>query len=468
MSMDAELGYRTLTETAGALRRREISPVELTRAVLARIERLDPQLHSYITVLPERAVERAQVAERELSSGIDRGPLHGVPIAVKDLCFTKGIRTTCASLVLTDWVPDSTATVVERLEAAGAVLLGKLNMTEFAMSGYAPSLPIPRNPWDATRSPGGSSSGSGVATAAGLCFAALGTDTGGSIRGPAAWCGVVGLKPTYGRVSRHGVFPLGMTLDHVGPMTRSVADAAAMLDVMAGRDPHDPTSLDAPAPQCSAALTRGVRGLRVGVDDRFLGEFVHPDVVGALFAALEVLKKQGAEVIRVSVPEVGEILEGWFVLCAAEALVAHTATYPSRADAYGPSFRSFLDYGARLHAQDYARAHVNRVDFARRFQAVFETVDMFACPGAFMQAPPADAIDPYGIITPDFAPFIRFTAPFNFSGNPTLSVPAGFSPDGAPHGIQLVGPLLGEAVLCRVGHAYEQATEWHRRRPPVE
>lgn len=467
--MDTDMCYRTLTEVAAQLRRKELSSVELTRAVLARIERLDSQLHSYITVMPERALDSARRAERELTAGTDRGPLHGVPIAVKDLIFVRGIRNTCASRVLDDFVPDDDATVVERLEAAGAVLLGKLNLTEFAMSGYARSLPIPLNPWSLAHSPGGSSSGSGVATAAGLCFASLGTDTGGSIRGPSAWCGVVGLKPTYGRVSRHGVFPLGMTLDHVGPMTRSVADAAAVLDVIAGRDPRDPTSLDVPTPECGAALSRGVRGIRIGVDERFMGEFAHPDVVAALFAALDVLKTLGAQVVGVSLPAVDEeLLRGWFILCAAEALVGHQATYPSRADEYGPSFRSFLEYGAGLRAQDYAGAHLRRVEFARRFQSVFETADVFACPGMFMQPPPADALDPYGIITPEFAPFVRFTAPFNFSGNPTLSVPAGFSADGLPHGIQLVGPFLGEARLCQVGHAYEQATEWHRRHPPID
>ena len=245
--------------------------------------------------------------------------------------------------------------MVERLEAAGAVLLGKLNMTEFAMSGYAPSLPIPRNPWDPARHTGGSSSGSGVATAAGLCFASLGTDTGGSIRNPSAWCGVVGLKPTYGRVSRHGIFPLGMTLDHVGPMTRSVADAAAVLQVIAGEDVNDPTSLAAPAPECSAALTRGVRGVRIGVDERYMGEYVHPDVVAALFAALDVLKRLGAAVVPVSLPVVDDVLEAWSVICAAEAAVAHEATYPARADEYGPTFRSFLEYGTRLSGREYAQ-----------------------------------------------------------------------------------------------------------------
>ena len=466
--MDNEICYRTLTEAAASLRRGDISSSELTRAVLARIDRLDPQLHSYITVTAERALDRARQAERELAAGTDRGPLHGIPIAVKDLIDIRGVRTTCASRVRDDFVADRDATVVEHLEAAGAVILGKLNLTEFAMSGYARTLPIPLNPWNAEKSPGGSSSGSGVATSAGLCFASLGTDTGGSIRGPSAWCGVVGLKPTYGRVSRHGVFPLGMTLDHVGPMTRSVADAAAMLEVMAGRDPRDPTSLDAPAPRCSAALSGGVRGVRIGVDERFIQGFAHPDVVTALFAALEVLQKLGATVVAASLPDVtDELLKEWFVLCSAEAVVGHAATYPSRADAYGPSFRSFLEYGASLRASDYARAHVARVEFGRRLQAAFDSADVLACPGMFMQAPPADAVDPYGPITPELAPFVRFTAPFNFSGNPTLSVPAGFSDDGLPHGIQLVGPLLGEAVLCRVGYAYEQATEWHQRRPPV-
>jgi amidase len=466
--MDNELCYQSLTEVATLLRRREVSPVELTRAVLTRVERLDPQLRSYITIEPERALARAKLAERELGSGTDRGLLHGVPIAVKDLCYTKGILTTCASHVLASWVPPFNATVICRLEAAGAVRLGKLNMTEFAMTGYAPSLKIPCNPWDAGRETGGSSSGSGVATAAGLCFAALGTDTGGSIRNPSAWCGVVGLKPTYGRVSRHGIFPLGMTLDHVGPMARRVADAAAVLEVIAGHDPNDPTSLAAPLPACTAALTRGVRGVRIGVDEQYMSAYVHPDVVTALHAALDVLRRDGAQLVPVALPAVEEVLEAWAPLCAAEAVVAHAATFPARADAYGPSFRSFLEYGARLSAAEYAKAHQLRVAFARHCQQIFEQVEVFACPGFFMQAPPVGVLDPYGPFSPDIAPFMRFTAPFNFSGNPTLSVPAGFSDDGMPHGIQLVGPLLGEAILCQVGYAYEQATEWHRRRPPLD
>ena len=466
--MDNELYYRPLTEIARLLRRREISPVELTRAQLARIERLDPQLHSYITVVPERALARARLAERELGSATDRGPLHGVPIAVKDLCFTKGILTTCASQVLANWIPAFDATVVQRLEAAGAIILGKLNMTEFALVGYARSWRIPQNPWDpGGHDTGGSSSGSGVATAAGLCFASLGTDTGGSIRLPSAWCGVAGLKPTYGRVSRHGIFPLGMTLDHVGPMTRRVADAAAVLEVIAGPDPNDATALTAPPPECTAALSRGVRSIRIGVDEHYMSMFIQADVLTTLRSALEVLRLAGAQVVPVSIPPVDEVLGTWVPICAAEAAVAHAATFPARAEEYGPTFRSFLEYSTQVSGAAYAKAHVARVDFARRFQQVFDQVDVFACPGAFMQALPAGAIDPYGPFTPDIAPFMRFSAPFNFSGNPTLSLPAGFSDAGLPHSIQLVGPLLGEAVLCQVGHAYEQATEWHLRQPPV-
>lgn len=465
--MDADIGYLTLLEAGARLRRRELSPVELTQTMLARIERIDPGLNSYLTVLPDRALEDARRAEQELAAGRDRGPLHGIPIAVKDLCFTRGIPTTCASRVLAGWRPAESATVVERLEAAGMVLLGKLNLTEFAMSGYAPGLPIPRNPWNTDRDAGGSSSGSGVATAAGLCFASLGTDTGGSIRIPSAWCGIVGLKPTYGRVSRYGVFPLSMTFDHVGPMTRSVADAAAVLEVIAGHDLRDPTSRAEPLPACSAALNAGVRGVRIGVDEEFNSITVHPDVLVALKAALEVLRAQGAEIVPVKVPRVDDLLEAWTIICAAEALVGHAATFPSRAAEYGPTFRSFLEYGTTLRAQDYAQAHLQRIDFTHRFQTVFGRADVVACPGSFMQAPPAGALDPYSPFSSAVAPFLRFSAPFNFSGNPTLSVPAGFSDDGLPHEIQLIGPQLGEARLCQVGQAYETETQWRRRRPPV-
>ncbi len=459
--------FATITDVAASLRRREISSVELTHTMLDRIKRLDPQLNSYLTVLPEQALAQAATADAELARGIDRGPLQGVPIGIKDLCFTKGIPTTCSSKILAGWRPDIDATVVTRLHAAGAVTLGKLNMTEFALSGYSPGWPVPRNPWNPALHPGLSSSGSGVATAAGLCFGSLGTDTGGSIRFPSSWCGVVGLKPTYGRVSRYGVFPLGMSLDHIGPMTRSVADAAAMLDVLAGHDPADPTTVRAGSPECSAAIGRSLKGVRIGFDEQYVGGGALADVTAAIYAAIEVFKAQGAQIVAVTLPPIDDVLPAWAVLCAAEALAAHEATYPSRAADYGPTFASFLKYAAQLSAKDYAKAHLARLNFRESFQSVFEQADALLCVGAFLTAPPAEVVDIYGDYDPDFNTFGRFTAPFNLSGNPTLSVPSGFTPTGVPHGLQLVGPQFGEAMLCQIGSAYEVATPWHKRRPPI-
>jgi amidase len=466
MTLD-ELCTGSLVDAAALIARREIAPVELTRAMLDRIARLDTGLHSYLTVTADAALAAARTAEAEVLRGELRGPLHGIPIAVKDLCATRGVRTTCGSGVFADAVPDQDATVVRRLAAAGAVVLGKLNLTEFALMGYHPSLPRPRNPWDQRRDTGGSSSGSGAATAAGLCFAAIGTDTGGSIRLPSAWCGVVGLKPTYGRVSRAGVFPLGASLDHVGPMARRVADAAAMLEVMAGFDPDDPTTLRDPAPRCSEAIGADVRGLRVGWDGGFVVAGTQPDVATTVHGALQTLAAQGAEVVAVTLPAVEDLLPAWPILCAAEAAAAHAATFPARAADYGPTFRSFLEYADTLRAQDYAAHHEARLKWAGRLRGVFEHIDVLACPSAFMTAPPLELIDPLAPFTPAIAPFMRFTAPFNFSGSPTLSVPCGFTPDGLPHSLQLVGRHGAEALLCRVGHVYEQATDWHRRRPEL-
>jgi amidase len=466
MNLD-ELCMAGLGEAATLIERREVSPVELTRAVLQRIERLDGALHSYLTVTGAAALAAARAAEAEIARGAYRGALHGVPIGIKDLCATRGVRTTCGSGVLADAVPDYDATVVRHLTNAGAVVVGKLNLTEFALMGYHPSLPRPCNPWDRSRDTGGSSSGSGAATAAGLCFASIGTDTGGSIRLPSGWCGVVGLKPTYGRVSRAGVFPLGASLDHVGPMTRRVADAAVMLDAIAGFDPDDPTTLRGPAPRCADAIAGDVRGVRIGWDARFVSDGASADVTAAVRRAVETLAAAGADLVEVALPPVEAVLPAWPVLCAAEAAAAHAATFPSRADAYGATFRSFLEYAGTLRAQDYAASHDARQQWSGRLRGVFEAVDLLACPSTFMPAPPADLIDPSAPFTPDIAPFMRFTAPFNFSGSPTLSLPCGFSNHGLPYSLQLVARHGEEALLCRVGHVYEQATEWHRRRPPL-
>jgi len=462
-----DLCFLPLTELSERLRDRTLSPVEATRAVLDRIRRLDPSLHAYLLVLEERAIERATEAEREIRAGRWRGPLHGVPLAVKDLCQTAGIPTTCASRVLRGWRPERSATVVERLEAAGAVLLGKLNLTEFAVAWYHPELPVPQNPWNASLWPGASSSGSGVATAAGLCFASLGTDTGGSIRFPSAACGIVGLKPTYGRVSRRGIFPLGESLDHVGPMTRTVADAAAMLAVIAGHDPADPTSRREPVEDYRGALERGVGGVRIGLDERFVGAGSEPGVANAVVEAARTLERLGAKLVAVEVPDVEPCLSAWTKLCAAEAAATHAQNYPSRAAEYGPGFRSFLEIGNELRGADYASAHFVRERFAGELRGLFEDIDLIACPSMPSAALPVADLPPDARGLGDSSPLLRFTAPFNMSRNPTLSVPCGPASGGPPPSLQLVARELGEATLLQAGAVFERATPWHEQRPPV-
>jgi len=461
------LCFLTLSELAAALRKREVTSVEATRAVLERIHQLNPSLHAYLLVLGESALRQAEAADKEVAAGRYRGPLHGVPVAIKDLCWTKGVPTTCASKVLRDWRPDSNATVVDRFEAAGAVLLGKLHLTEFAMAWYHPGeIPGPLNPWNPALWPGASSSGSGAATAAGLCYASIGTDTGGSIRFPSAANGIVGLKPTWGRVSRHGVFPLGESLDHIGPMTRSVADAALVLGVIAGRDPRDDTSLDAPLDDYAAAAKAGAFSVRVGFDEQYVAR-ASSDVATAITNAVRDLERVGARIVKVKVPDVEPCLSAWTTLCASEAAAGHAATYPSRASDYGPGFRSFLELGASVRGQDYAEAHMVRERFAARFQPLFEQVDVIACPSMPFASLPNDGGPPDGSALKGPNPLLRFTAPFIVSRNPTLSMPGGDGKGAPPPSLQLVGRLLGEATLIRAGAAYERATEWHKQRPPV-
>jgi amidase len=452
-----DLAFANLTEVAKRIRTRDLSPVELTRHMLARIEALDGRFHSYVTILADQALAQAAAAEAEIARGHYRGLLHGIPLAVKDLCFTKGIPTSCGSQMMKDWIPDQDGTVVWKLAEAGAILLGKLHMTEFALRWHHPYRPIPVNPWGEGRWPGVSSSGSGVATAAGLCFGAIGTDTGGSIRFPAAACGTVGLKPTYGRVSRAGVFPLAASLDHVGPLTRSVADAAAMLQAIAGFDPLDPTSSRQPVPDYLATINEGVAGVRIGVDERYITEGVHPDVSAAMHDAVRLLAEMGAQIVAVTVPEPDPQLttQAWLTLTGSDALVAHEGIYPERADEYGP-FRELLDNSAKLRAQDYAKAHALRETFACQFEPLFEQMDLLLCPTMPTTAPPMDA-QGNAILQAGYVR-TRYTYVFNFSRHPTLSLPCGFDRDGLPISLQLVGRHFDEALLCRAGHTYEQAT----------
>jgi amidase len=460
-----DLHYLTLSELSARLRSRELSPVEVTDLLLERIERLDGELRSFVTVLAESAREQAAEAEAEIDRGQIRGPLHGVPIGVKDLCATKGVRTTCGTAVLADWVPNTDATVVERLVAAGAVILGKLKLTEGAFAAHHPDVIPPVNPWSAAHWTGVSSSGSGVATAAGLCYGSLGTDTGGSIRFPSACNGLVGIKPTYGRVSRYGAFPLSDSLDHVGPITRSVADAATMLGVIAGSDPQDPTSRREPVPDYRAGLASGVRGVRVGIDETYCTEGVDGELSAAVLAAAEVLREWGAETREIEMPPIREVAEGWTPFTAVEAVLAHRATFPARAEEYGPTLRALLEKGLSVTGTEYADIQSAREIFRGRLAAVLEDVDLILCPPQPFPPPPLAAME-QGADSPEaVGAVLRFTAPFDFSGSPTITLPCGFSAEGLPLGLQLVSRHLEEELLCRVGFAYEQATDWHTRHP---
>ena len=460
--------FKTISEVSRMIESGVVSPVEVTREMLRRIEEMDGRYRSYATVMTDHALKAAQGAEKEISGGRYRGPLHGVPIAVKDLCFTRGVRTMGGSKVYADHIPSFDSTVVEKLESAGVVLLGKLNLTEGAMGGYNPDFQIPLNPWDAERWTGSSSSGSGVATAAGLCFGSLGSDTGGSIRFPAASCGVVGLKPTWGRVSRYGVLALAESLDHVGPLTRSTADAGIMLQAIAGQDPNDPTSLPDLVPDMLGDIGLGVEGIRIGLDEKYATDGVDPELARAVLAGIRVLEGLGAEIVEVQMPDVDSYLSAWPVLCSAEALAAHSDHYPSRSDNYGPWFRGWLEKGAKVTGADYARANNQRDECNGLIRWVFQQIDVLACPS--MIAPPHPVTPEMGYGPMDErrgTAFQRYTAPYDFNGAPTLSVPCGLNSEGLPLSLQFVGKHLAEPLLCRVGHAYEQATDWHDLHPPV-
>ena len=459
--------FRTITEIAEEIAAKQLSSVDVTAAMLERIDQLDGQLKSYATVTAEHAMAAAQAAEREINAGTYRGPLHGIPIAVKDLCFTEGIRTMGGVEVLADHVPTFDSTVITKLTAAGAVLLGKLNLTEGAMGGYNRNFDIPKNPWNPDRWTGSSSSGSGVATAAGLCLGSLGSDTGGSIRFPSAGCGVVGIKPTWGRVSRYGVLALAESMDHVGPMTRSVADAGIILAAIAGFDPNDPTSLPNPVPNMLEGIGQDLQGVRIGFDEHYATHDIDTELADAVRTGVKVLADQGAEIVEVELPDVDAYVSAWPTLCTTEAVVAHAATYPSQRDAYGPWFQGWLDMGAKVSGAEYAKANNLRAACTGHLRRVFSEIDVLVCPS--MSAPPHVVTEKglYGAYEPRDPKFQRFTVPFNYNGAPTLSVPCGMNSEGLPLSIQFVGKHLTEPLLCRVGHAYESATPWHDLHPDV-
>lgn len=464
-----DIHYATISELAPLIRSGELSPVELTKAQLARIEAQNPHLRAYATVTADLAMEQAKAAESEIASGNYRGELHGIPIAVKDLCFTRGIKTMGGSAVFADNVPNFDSTVVKKFAEAGAVLVGKLNMTEGAMGGYNPKLDYPENPWRKSHWPGASSSGSGSATAAGLAYATLGSDTGGSIRHPAAVCGTVGLKPTWGRVSRYGVMDLAASLDHVGPLTRSSRDAGLVMQVIAGLDPNDPTSLADEVPDMTGGIGEGVRGLRIGHDENHTTSDMEPSFAGAVLEGVRVLSDLGAEIVPVKMPErLREYLAAWPVICSSEAAAAHIETYPSRADEYGPWFREWLRRGANYTSVDYAKAHELRLMCNAELSNTMREIDLFACPATAIVAKPVTAEIMYGPIPDDRDTWAsRYSVPHDYAGLPTITLPAGLTNDGMPAALQLVGHHLSEPMLVRAGAAFESATDFHKLHPPV-
>lgn len=462
---ETQLHYLSIAELAPRIEKRELSPVTVAQAQLARIAACDATLGSYALVMGDAAMAQAEAAEAEIAAGRYRGPLHGVPIGIKDLCWTKGTATAAGMAIHKDFRPGEDATVVRRLKDAGAVLLGKLQLTEGAYSDHHPSVTPPLNPWHHDYWTGISSSGAGVATAAGLCHGAVATDTGGSIRWPSAANGVTGIKPTWGRVSRHGVFPLAPSLDHVGTMARSAADAGLLLGVIAGPDERDMTALRAPVPDYLACATEDLRGVRIGIDPAWNGGDVDAETRAVIEEAAGRFRELGATLVQVRFPDVAQTIEDWAANCAVEAAVAHASTYPSRKDEYGAVLAAVMETGRALSAMDYERVLLRRHELRARVVALFAGLDLLLTPVQPVAALSLATVRTLGEQPALIAGLQRYTCPFDMTGHPTITLPGGFTPPGLPIGFQLVAAHLDESMLVRAGVAFQNATRWHRRHP---
>ncbi len=472
--MDAvDLCYLPLADVAELLRERAVSPVEVARAVLARAEHFQPTLNAFIHLDGDALLAGARQAEEVLARGPARGPLQGVPVSLKDLFDVAGQPTTAGSRIQAGQRPARDATIWARLRAAGALLIGKTNLHEFAYGATTvnPHYGPVRNPWRADRVAGGSSGGSAAAVAAGVGYASIGSDTGGSIRCPAALTGVTGLKPTYGRVSRAGAFPLSWALDHVGPLARTAYDCALVLDTIAGTDPADPTTLGVEAPRTAEALRLAgtdLRGIRVGVLLGHRAAVVDPDVGGAFDRAVAELATLGAEVREVELPEERAALDAGLVVLLAEAAALHLPSLRERPGEYGLDVRAQLELGALVPAVDYIDAQRARRVLVRRLLERLAAVDVAVGPAVPLGAPPLEATtirmgdrdaDPTAVL-------LRLTRVFDVTGQPAVSVPCGFTAEGLPVGLQIVAQPWQESLALRVAHVYQQATDWHKRRPP--
>ncbi|WP_321954183.1 amidase [Paraburkholderia bannensis] len=453
----------SISELSTALRTRQLSPLEVTRHLLERIEGDCASLGAFVTVTADRAQSQARAAEQEIMTGHWRGVLHGVPLAFKDIFFSDFAPTTAGSLIHQHFVPNHSATAIRRLEAAGAVTLGKLKTTEHAFAEHHPTVTAPINPWDERAWTGVSSSGSGVATAAGLAYGTLGSDTGGSIRFPAAANGVTGLKPTWGRVSRYGVFELASTLDHVGPLARSATDCAILMNAIAGPDANDPTALHDAVPDYEAATRAPVGGLRIGLPRAYACDGVDPVVVNVWERAASTMADLGATMVDVDFPEWREVTSRWTTLCSTETAVAHANTFPSRSSEYGPLLASLIEKGRGESALELVRAVQLRHSFANQLHKAFRNIDVMLIPVTVWPIP---TVEEWTVLArAPFTDLVRFTVPFNLAGNPALTLPAGMDDRQIPLSIQFVGPLLGEEAILRAGSAFQRCTNWHMRRP---
>jgi aspartyl-tRNA(Asn)/glutamyl-tRNA(Gln) amidotransferase subunit A len=462
--------FGSIADIAERLRTKAISPVELTTAVLQRIDALNPHLHAFITVTADRALVQAERAEREIAAGRWRGPLHGIPFSLKDVYETKGIRTTAHSRALEDWIPERDATCVTRMDDAGAVLLGKTATQEFSTGAVTEGpWPAARNPWNLDYTPSGSSSGAGAAVAAGISFAALGGDTGASIRMPAAANGCVGIRPTYGRVSRHGVIPLSWSLDTCGPLARTVRDCALVLQAIAGYDPRDPGSAKVDVPTFDALLGTPIRGLRVGVDRRnFFHELVDPQVRTAVEEAIRAIERLGATVREIELPWLAYAHAAQNVIHMTESHAYHETRIKREPYLYGPSLRAYLRLGAFVSGAEYLHAQRVRAKIRAGMLAAFHEVDVILAPTGARFGERFDEIDASKRFSGGIGSKGNLAVPFSQAGVPAISLPCGFAAEGLPIGLQIAGRPFDEATVFQVAHAYEAATPWHDMHPPIE
>jgi len=463
--MPEELLLRPITQLAPLIQSKQVSPVELFDEALKRIHELQPKLNSFITVTEADGRKAATQAESEIRHGRYRGPLHGIPISIKDLFATRGVRTTAGSKVLGNWIPDFDATAVTRLRDAGMVMVGKNNMHEFAygVTNDNAHYGAARNPWDKTRVSGGSSGGSAAAVASSQCTASLGTDTGGSIRIPSAVCGVVGLKPTYGRVSRYGAIPLAWSLDHVGPITKTVEDAAIMLSAIAGPDPNDPTASSKPVPDYRKALLGGIRGLRLGIPRQYFFDDIDPEIRKSVDKAIRELERLGMATFEVDIPNLENCAAMEAHITLVEATSYHEPYLKSRPDDYSREVRTNLEAGRYLLGTDYVKSQRARTLLQHNLNEAFRRVDVIVSPTlpAFSPRVGEEWVQSGNLREYVIDAFLRFNIPYDLTGFPAISVPCGFGSTGLPIGLQIAGKAFDETTILRAAHACEQSTEWH-------